>query len=113
MLERVRRDELTHAEAATEFGLNRDIWMGWVAYRAKKAGAWAGTAAASEVAHGRKINSAEIVRVWSDEKRSSSSVPAADVAKLVARVEELERFGRELRERIRDLVAYVEEREPR
>lgn len=92
VLERVQAGEISNAEAATEIGIAYGTWASWKALYAKRAG----------------VIPAPIARASVEPTSIATGKPAADVAKLVARVEELERFWSELRERIRDLLAVVE-----
>jgi hypothetical protein len=92
VLERVQASEISNAEAATELGIAYSTWAGWKALYAKRAG----------------VIPALIARASVEPTSIPTGKPAADVAKLVARVEELERFGREVRGRIRNLLALVE-----
>jgi hypothetical protein len=92
VLERVQSGEISNAEAATEIGIAYGTWAGWKAQHEKRVG----------------VIPAPIARASVEPTSIPTSKPGADVAKLVARVEELERFGRELQERMRDLLALVE-----
>jgi hypothetical protein len=92
VLERVQAGEISNAEAATEIGIPYGTWAHWKALYAKRAG----------------VIPAPIARASVEPTSIPTGKPAADVAKLVARVEELERFGREMRERVLALVRLVE-----
>ncbi|MBK8232987.1 MAG: hypothetical protein IPK72_20985 [Candidatus Eisenbacteria bacterium] len=92
VLERVQTGEITKAEAAAELGIAYGTWAGWRALYGKRAG----------------VIPAPIARASVEPTSIPTGKPAADVAKLVERVEELERFGRELRHRLRDPLALVE-----
>jgi hypothetical protein len=96
VLERVQAGEISNAEAATEIGIAYGTWAGWKALYAKRAG----------------VTPAPIARASVEPSPIPTGKPATDVAGLVARVEELERFGSELRERVRALVRLVEGRIP-
>ncbi|MBK9386610.1 MAG: hypothetical protein IPN34_17495 [Planctomycetes bacterium] len=96
MLGRVQAGEISNAEAAKELGISYTAWSGCKANYGKRNGV--------VVAEPRKVGT-----------RAKAIVPAptSDLRELVARFEVLERFGIELKARLRGLVRFVEKRAPR
>ncbi len=73
VLERVQAGEISHPEAATENGIAYGTWAGWKTLYAKRAG----------------VTPAPIARASVEPTSIQTGKPAADVARLVARAEEL------------------------
>jgi hypothetical protein len=99
LLARLNAGELTNAEAAAELGIKVSAWSSWKGLHRKRMGAeprkMAGNAARAGK-RGRPEDKAEIGG-------------AGDLAQRLARLDQLERFGRELKQRLRDLVRLVDQ----
>ncbi|MBK9387304.1 MAG: hypothetical protein IPN34_21015 [Planctomycetes bacterium] len=87
LLARVNSGEITNAEAAADLGIMVATWASWRSYHAKRAG-----------------------RPGADDTRVASE---PHLEQRLARLEELERFGKELKARLKALLRFVEERAPR
>ncbi|MBK9387950.1 MAG: hypothetical protein IPN34_24295 [Planctomycetes bacterium] len=109
VLERVQAGALTNAEAAKELGLTYGAWAGWKANHQKRAGVIVPASSARVSAAPAPIPKGKRApgRLVDAGTTPTSATSESDLAKLLAEQRELERFGIELRERVRAMIALV------
>lgn len=105
MLERVQAGELNNAAAAWELGRNLGTWAVWKSGYLTRSGGGAKPAAR----RGRPPGSARRPRPPA-KATTRASAPTDFLAGVVAQLEGMQRFGKELRERTRAMIDLVERR---